>query len=54
LGHKGIIPSGLFSSASDTASGWTVVEQIESEFSQQSEMVPSMLFPDSGRIFLKM
>ena len=53
LGHKGIIPSGLFSSASNTASGWTVVEQIESNFSQQSEIVPSMLFPDSGRIFRK-
>jgi hypothetical protein len=33
LSHKGIVPRGLFSSASDTASGWTVVEQIESNFS---------------------
>jgi hypothetical protein len=53
LSHKGIVPRGLFSSASDTASGWTVVEQIESNFSQQSEIVPSMLVPDAGRVFLK-
>ena len=33
LSHKGIIPSGLFSSASHTAGGRTVVDQIDGDFS---------------------
>ncbi len=53
LSHEGIIPSGLFSFSSDTACGRTVVYQIDGDFSQKSEMVPSMMFSDSGSIFLK-
>ncbi len=53
LSHKGIIPSGLFSFPSDTACGRTAVDQIDGDFSQKSKIVPSMVFPDSGRIFLK-
>jgi hypothetical protein len=53
LSHEGIIPSGLFSFSSHTTCARTVMEQIESDFSQQSEIVPSMVFSDSGRVFLK-
>ena len=53
MSHKIIVPGGLFSSASDTACGRTVVYEIDGDFSQQSEIVPSMLFSDSGSIFLK-
>jgi len=53
LGHKGVIPSSLFSFSSDTACGRTAVDQIDGDFSQKSEVVPSMVFPDSGSIFLK-
>src|SRR5690349_124577 len=53
LSHKRITPSGLFSSAADTACGRAVVDQIDSDFSQQGKIVPSMLFPDTGSILLK-
>src|SRR5262249_29411226 len=53
LSHKRIVPRGLFSSAADTANGRTVLDQIAGDFSQQSEIAPSMLVADAGRIFLK-
>jgi hypothetical protein len=53
LSHKRIIPSGLFSPASDTACARTVVYQIDGDFSQQSEILTGMLLSDSGRIFPK-
>ncbi len=36
-----------------TLPGRTVMDQIDGDFSQQSEVVPSMLVSDAGRIFLK-
>jgi hypothetical protein len=53
LSHKRIIPSGLFSSAANTATGRIVVDQIDGDFSQQGKVVPSMLVSDAGSIFLK-
>jgi hypothetical protein len=53
LRHEGIIPSGLFSFPSNPASGRTVGYQIDGDFSQQSEMAPSMMFSHAASIFLK-
>ena len=47
------VPRGLFSSAADTANGRTVLDQMNGDFSQQREIVPSMLVADAGSIFLK-
>jgi hypothetical protein len=51
--HKRIIPSGLFSSAADTAGGRTVLDQMNGDYTPQRQIVTGMVLSDAGRIFLK-